>query len=46
MEDQKPLKTLKLIETQKTVNKSIKNTQKQKSPKNTKGFPVWSPILL
>jgi hypothetical protein len=30
MEDQNPLKTQKLTETQKTVNKPIKNTQKTK----------------
>jgi hypothetical protein len=32
MEDQNPLKTQKITETQKIVNKPIKNTQKQKIP--------------
>jgi hypothetical protein len=46
MEDQNPLKTQKLTKTQETINKPIKDTQKQKSPKNPRGSPVWSPILL
>jgi hypothetical protein len=46
MEDQNPLKTQKLTETQKTVNKLIQNTQKEYPQKTLEVSPVWSPILL
>jgi hypothetical protein len=46
MEDQHPLKTHKLTETQKIVNKLIQSTQKEISPKTLEASPVWSPILL
>ena len=46
MEDQNPLKTQKLTKTQEIVNKPIKDTQKQKSPKNPRGSPVQSPIMI
>jgi hypothetical protein len=39
MEDHNPLKTQKLIETQKTVSKLIQSTQKKYPPKTLEAFP-------